>query len=389
MAIITPSYADRYGYYQIGNTKTYSKFELMDLHYKYPQAWRWKYNDELFGSYNWMQEPPESINELYRQRAQQLRETYDYIILYYSGGHDSANMLYAFLENNIKIDEICVFYSRLDNVSNQNEEFQAFTKSKIKFLKEKYPELKIRMLDYSDHFFNWDSQIKQSGYGYNLLEMFGDMLSINRLVIDNFHILIEDWKKLIEAGKKVSWVRGTDKPSIRYFNGDWIFNFRDGQIDRSVTPYKRIIDDGNMGTAEFFYWSPSHECAKIIIKQCHLLKKRYDHQAKINFSSIPGSKPFKPGYGWEIDTMHSEFIKTIYPRLFTFTEQFYTKKTLYWLFGNRDKWFFESNHEKVTLHRNMYDAMTGSNYSHLRPWYNDRANLLSGVQDCISPNYKF
>ena len=70
-------FGDRYGYYRIGDIKTYSRYELMDLYKVSPQAWNWHYNDEFFNSYDWAIEPKESIDELYRKRAEQLRKDYD------------------------------------------------------------------------------------------------------------------------------------------------------------------------------------------------------------------------------------------------------------------------------------------------------------------------
>lgn len=58
-----------------------------------------------FDTVTW-KEPTESFKELCKQRAQQLRASYDYIILSFSGGSDSTTVLNAFLDNNIHIDEI-------------------------------------------------------------------------------------------------------------------------------------------------------------------------------------------------------------------------------------------------------------------------------------------
>jgi hypothetical protein len=245
------------------------------------------------------------------------------------------------------------------------------------------------MLDYGQYFFNWDLHINKIGYGANLIDMFGNMLTINRLIADNFHTLIDEWRDLISSGKKLAWVYGVDKPQIRYIDGRWIFNFRDGAIQTAPTPYRQMIDNGDIGDYEFFYWSPEHECAEILIKQCQLLKKFYNTRAKDDFSLIPGHKPFRPGYGWEIDNMNLDFVRTIYPRLFQQGENFYTKKNPSFIFGNRDQWFFTSNHEKALLYRDMCQGMNSENYSHLRPWFNDNKTISSGIVGCISTNYIF
>jgi len=48
----------------------------------------------------------ESLDFLYALRARQLREKYDYLVLYFSGGADSTNILKTFIDNNIFLDEI-------------------------------------------------------------------------------------------------------------------------------------------------------------------------------------------------------------------------------------------------------------------------------------------
>ena len=55
---------------------------------------------------DWTKEPKESLKELCKQHAQYIRDSYDYVILYFSGGSDSTTVLNSFLDNDIKIDEI-------------------------------------------------------------------------------------------------------------------------------------------------------------------------------------------------------------------------------------------------------------------------------------------
>jgi hypothetical protein len=49
------------------------------------------YNDEWWNQVDWNIEPDESLQELYIQRAQQLREKYETLILRFSGGADSLS----------------------------------------------------------------------------------------------------------------------------------------------------------------------------------------------------------------------------------------------------------------------------------------------------------
>ena len=62
----------------------------------------------MFSKCDWTTEPEPGVplSEYYRRRAQQIRDKYDYVVLLYSGGPDSNNILHAFVHNGIKIDEI-------------------------------------------------------------------------------------------------------------------------------------------------------------------------------------------------------------------------------------------------------------------------------------------
>jgi len=64
--------------------------------------------EEQFSKLNVALEPLESYSELCRQRAQELRDTYAYLRLSFSGGADSLTALHSFIDNNIHLDEIVV-----------------------------------------------------------------------------------------------------------------------------------------------------------------------------------------------------------------------------------------------------------------------------------------
>jgi len=67
-----------------------------------------KYDSTTFNEFNWKVEPPQSYEELKRLRAQQLRDKYKYLIVYFSGGSDSITVMNTFLKNNIFVDEVII-----------------------------------------------------------------------------------------------------------------------------------------------------------------------------------------------------------------------------------------------------------------------------------------
>lgn len=68
------------------------------------------FNDRLY-NFIWDVEPPESFDNLLKQRAQQLREQYSELSLLFSGGRDSFTVLETFSKNNIHLDNVILLLS--------------------------------------------------------------------------------------------------------------------------------------------------------------------------------------------------------------------------------------------------------------------------------------
>ena len=71
-----------------------------------PKDITYHYNDQPWDQVDWSVEPSESLQELYIKRARQLREKYKTLILRFSSGADSTNILRTFVDNNIKLDVV-------------------------------------------------------------------------------------------------------------------------------------------------------------------------------------------------------------------------------------------------------------------------------------------
>jgi len=80
----------------------------------------WDFNKKVFSLYDWTKEPVEDVNYFYDKRVKELRQQYDYIIFFYSGGYDSHNILKTFIDNNIHIDEIIKCIPRKDIMNEEN-----------------------------------------------------------------------------------------------------------------------------------------------------------------------------------------------------------------------------------------------------------------------------
>jgi hypothetical protein len=378
------SFMDRYGYYQIGDFKTYSVYQVMDYYHKDPQPYVWIYNDDFFSQYDWSQEPKESLDELYKNRAKELREQYDYIVLYYSGGYDSSNMLRAFLDNGIYPDEICVFYSRHDTTGHQYHELKDFTWKKLAQIEQQYPQIKIRRFDYGDIICNWPKLIKDANEYLNLdlhpIYLFGPRLSVNRLALDVMYEHIDDWKQLIKDKKKLCTLHGVDSVALRYNFKTKTFehNYSDAAVSGHLSPIRQMTDKINRDTLEFFYWAPTEAGAKIMIKQGHLGKKFFTELSMgrlENLSKIKDVKDYvsldRKNFPWMRFLCHDyeAFKKLIYPKIFMENEKYYNKKEKLSFWGNRDLYYYNSNLLGSKEHWNMYHSLFDNKKSHWKKFF--------------------
>lgn len=95
-------------YYQIGNYKTYSKVEAAALAKGDFNKIHFNFLDSTFQNLSW-QRPLDLWDQLMKRRCIQLREKYDYLCLWFSGGWDSTTVLDTFIKNNIQLDEIAIY----------------------------------------------------------------------------------------------------------------------------------------------------------------------------------------------------------------------------------------------------------------------------------------
>ena len=82
------------GYYMVGDQRHYIKPQALIAGTQSNQFPEWDFNRAVFDDYVWHTEPELDLQALYRMRAQQLRDQYDYIRLEVSGGGDSATAAY-------------------------------------------------------------------------------------------------------------------------------------------------------------------------------------------------------------------------------------------------------------------------------------------------------
>lgn len=295
-----------HGCYECGGQLFHSKLQaiLHDERYQPADGVRFKFNDEIYSQYNWSIEPTETLEQLYLRRAIELREKYDYLVLHFSGGNDSCQILETFVDNNIKIDEIFIRGSIASSVKEKNNDprnsyaeifFQSVPLAEM-VKAQHWPDLKIRVLDVIPYTLkawadnpNWIDSHEFNHFTPSVMW---------RMDYDE---LCPDYKQLTDAGLTIGHITGIEKPGIAYENGKYIVRFLDKLIAHHMPKSRR---DNQMPLyIEPFFWSKS--TAPLIIKQAHAIK---NHIKKHN---LDPTQVFKPKKERTVESDVSEFISRI------------------------------------------------------------------------------
>jgi len=273
---------DKFGFYQVGNRKTFSKFEALEWSKQSNVEVSWIFNDEAFSRFDWFTEPDIDLWELYKQRARQIRDKYDYCVLWYSGGSDSHNILMSWLDAGCKVDEIAVTwnYGLTGNLQNhQNAEIVNVVLPDVKKLKNSGYDFKFRLIEIPDvalKFFENTKNNHEYFFNYNI-----QLSSIGKQLIRDE---VDDYKKLIDGGKKVCFVWGKDKPYVYNQNNKFYCTFAD-TIDDVVGPYSQQRRSQGWYD-ELFYWTS--DMPSLPIKMAHVVKNYLKFaEDKSNFMNQP------------------------------------------------------------------------------------------------------
>lgn len=256
------------GFYKVENRIFFNKLQAILFANPTKSDISWNFNNEILDKFDWTVEPPVSLDMLYAERARQIREEFDYVILMASGGADSTNMLYSFLNNNLKVDEIIagaplsglkkwkvdISDKSADNTISETTIVQLPLMQEIL---QSHPNIKITIHDYFEDILN----LKTDEYIYELSNHWIHFSATTRHSLDKFsHI-----KDLAEAGKKVGVVYGIDKPIICRTESGNLYSVITDPIVNIVTPHFKDRYP-NVESVLFYYTS---DLPHLMIKQAH------------------------------------------------------------------------------------------------------------------------
>ena len=318
-------------YWEYAGTRYRSKFRALDAaNGNYKGITFSIHESEDFDNYTWSIEPTPSLKELQKQRALQLRDTYPYLKLWFSGGADSTTVLNTFLDNNIHLDEICVYTYSFDNHQENNlgdYEVNTYTLPYLKKLQYHIPKTKIKVIDNGKDYY--DKVLSNDSWFFTKSTFSLRHTHLPKINGKNFCNILASSDPIVI----------TDKG--RWYNEIW---------DQSEAEY------GNIRNIELFFTSV--DMPELHAKQCHIVKNyliknnMFDNDVKkikeLVVRGVVRDRPIAPEPTFLAKTMHTN------ETLFFLPKDWQQYKTASKEQKDRIKYLFKSTTLKgVTLHSLM------------------------------------
>ena len=337
MQLLDNKIIPRFGYYTVGVQMFVNKIEALAESKRTNKPCQWVFNNDILDKFDWTTPPTLSLKEVYKNRALQLREKYDYIVLNYSGGADSHNVLKAFLENNIKLDEICVRnpWKRTEKVfevttnrdaGNHMSEWYLTALPDIQYIKKNHPEIHIELYDHSDDQIDfWTSSDAENNPWF--LKGPGAQLSPSHAM--RWKALDIYKRKFNDKGVKGCQLYGVDKPRMCYTGGNFFVFYLDAMVSTMVN-----FDgyDETYGATELFYWSP--DMPEVIKVQTHHIM----NYMKQNVHLLPMISP-EASKSYELRNQYEIMVRNlIYP--YWDQTRFQVKKPSSLVWCELDNWMY-------------------------------------------------
>lgn len=320
------------GCYHVGDSIFRNKIQAVVHGKNTNQQVRWDFNDELFSAFEWSAEPENDISYYYTFRCKQIRDEYQHVVLHYSGGADSNNILQHFYRAGIHIDQINVnvpleYYNNHTQASASRDakdlhnEWFLVIKPDLEWIKKHLPNTKITINDFTSDMINFNVD-------QDWILHAGEHINPNIVQRMKYYDVVDS--KIYDS-KRVAHVYGVDKPRVFQHDGQWYFAFLDSILSL-INSYKPVWLKHDHINVVNFYWSP--DLVPLLIKQAHLLKNYYE--ANPQFMSLAHNRKLDPS---EFE-MQQNIIKTVvYP--FWRRDIFQVKKAENTFVKEFDQWFFD------------------------------------------------
>jgi hypothetical protein len=255
-------------YYSVGDYRTYSKIDAFRVANGDPTKVSFEFLETGFQHVNWNR-PLDSWSDLLGKRCQQLRDKYDWLVLWFSGGWDSTTVLDAFVANQIPLDEILIY----NRTWFQDPEIGPALQYAQEIKQQHMPGLKITLVDIDGR--DSDEVYKRLGSDW----IFTPGCSIMYPKMHRYFLFHEIGKSAREIKKtpNIGTIHAQDKPKVLIADGKW----KNFQPDGGMYQYMNV-------DCEFFYITP--ELPELHVAQCHMAVDYYE--SLIKSMGIPGLRHY-------------------------------------------------------------------------------------------------
>jgi hypothetical protein len=346
-------------YYKVENQIFYHKMDAILYANNSKKEVNWYFHNDVFQSLDWLTEPITDLTEYYKQRALQVRNSFDYVVIMCSGGADSTNALKSFTDNNIMPDEI-IASAPLEGLNNfkfnDSDRTHHNTMSETKFaqlplindISQKYPNIKITLHDYFSDILNYQPE----EWLYQC-EDWVHPSSLARYRIEKHRHL----KNLAESGKRIAFVYGIDKPilAIGPNYGSLFLVLSDLTVNVQRPPFQEKYP--NVENI-LFYWTP--DLPQMMIKQAHTVAKwifkKENHKA-LKYLAVY-DRAIKTTY-IENRYRHSKYERAIVPCIYptTYRKIFQAEKPSSLFLGEHDSWFYQLHKNTLSYQMMVSDSV--------------------------------
>jgi hypothetical protein len=336
---------DYIGIYSVNNKVYADKVEAILEAQKTNAEISWDFHQARFNKLDWTKEPKSSLRELYKIRAQQIRDEYDYIIIMFTGGADSTNVLHSFLSNNIPVDEIVSsiplsglknYKANYDtNASNHASEWLLTTTPYLQKVFQTHPNIKITINDFFENLL----ELKTDEWIYTASDWVHPTTTARYDFSKLTHI-----RQLADQGKKIAIVYGCEKPQIMFHDGKILNAIMDLGVNVPRQPFSDFYSNIDI---TLFYSTPkmphilckqSHEIAKAIF---NLPQFKYIQDLIYNTSWEPEKR-----ISYNNSTCQRAIVPIIYPDINY--NAFQTDKSMDIFMAKHDDWF-HNNHSNLKI----------------------------------------
>jgi hypothetical protein len=260
----------KHGYYQVGNRVFNYRVRALQEATRTNQTAQWIFNNDVFSAMDWQTPLNVSLNEIYRVRAQQLRQKYDYLVLYFSGGADSTVVLQSFVNNNIKLDEIVVGWpvsqsqgtytpNNTDTLArNMMSEWDYSIKPKLDWVAKYHPEIRITVCDIL-------SDPKNNHFREDIVTLVDNHSFIG---VNRNQALNQILQERTEIHPNTAGIVGTAPLECAIVNDQYLVVYF---IDNAVSGFFKndYYNNQYSRNVEFFFWSP--DLPELVREQSHVM----------------------------------------------------------------------------------------------------------------------